>query len=156
VVVTAAPNFKLIKCHLWNGNVDQALELIGGLRVLLADDHLRAEQQKLLKAVREFGAYIAPTQPSSPTTVIATATDHDGVWGIGGQSFGEHKRMVKQQQMHWTERGAHLLLQVRAQVLKDELRPTLLSLVSRPETRCTARHPDGRLNKATIAGASVF
>jgi hypothetical protein len=36
-----------IKWHLWNGNVDQALELIGGLRVLLADDHIRAERQKL-------------------------------------------------------------------------------------------------------------
>jgi hypothetical protein len=36
------------------------------------------------------------------------------------------KRMVKQQQMHWTERGAHLLLllllQVRARVLNGELR----------------------------------
>jgi hypothetical protein len=30
--------------------------------------------------------------------------------------------MVKQQQMHWTERGAHLLLQVRAQVLNGDLR----------------------------------
>ena len=32
--------------------------------------------------------------------------------------------MVKQQQMHWTQRGAHLLLQVRAQVLNNELRQT--------------------------------
>ena len=32
--------------------------------------------------------------------------------------------MVKQQQMHWTQRGAHLLLQVRAQVLNNELRET--------------------------------
>jgi hypothetical protein len=34
------------------------------------------------------------------------------------------KRMVKQQQMRWTERGAHLLLQVRTQVLNEELRRT--------------------------------
>ena len=32
--------------------------------------------------------------------------------------------MVKQQQMHWTQRGAHLLLQVRAQVLNNEFRET--------------------------------
>ncbi|MCB1781956.1 MAG: hypothetical protein KDJ34_18090 [Candidatus Competibacteraceae bacterium] len=31
------------------------------------------------------------------------------------------KRMVKKQQMQWSERGAHLLLQVRTRVLDDEL-----------------------------------
>ncbi len=34
------------------------------------------------------------------------------------------KRMVKQQQMRWTKRGAHLLLQVRTEVLNDDLRTT--------------------------------
>ena len=29
--------------------------------------------------------------------------------------------MVKQQQMRWTPRGAHLLVQVRTRVLNDEL-----------------------------------
>jgi hypothetical protein len=32
--------------------------------------------------------------------------------------------MVSKQQMHWTKRGAHLLLQVRAQVLNNDLRAT--------------------------------
>jgi hypothetical protein len=32
------------------------------------------------------------------------------------------KRFVKQQQMKWTKRGAHLLLQVRTHVLNRELR----------------------------------
>jgi hypothetical protein len=31
------------------------------------------------------------------------------------------KRMVKQQQMRWNKRGAHLLLQVRSEVLNDDL-----------------------------------
>ena len=31
------------------------------------------------------------------------------------------KRLVKRQQMRWTLRGAHLLLQVRTRVLNDEL-----------------------------------
>ena len=34
------------------------------------------------------------------------------------------KRMVKKQQMRWTPRGAHLLLQVRTRVLNEDLRPT--------------------------------
>jgi len=32
---------------------------------------------------------------------------------------------VKKQQMRWSERGAHLLLQIRAQVLNGDWRPTL-------------------------------
>lgn len=32
------------------------------------------------------------------------------------------KRMVKKQQMRWSQRGAHLLLQVRTRVLNNELR----------------------------------
>lgn len=31
------------------------------------------------------------------------------------------RRFVKQQQMHWTLRGAHLLLQTRTKVLNNEL-----------------------------------
>ena len=34
------------------------------------------------------------------------------------------KRMVKHQQMAWTERGAHLLLQTRTRVLNGELEET--------------------------------
>jgi hypothetical protein len=34
------------------------------------------------------------------------------------------RRMVKKQQMRWTRRGAHLLLQVRNQTLNDDLRET--------------------------------
>ena len=34
------------------------------------------------------------------------------------------KRFVKKQQMSWTQRGAHLLLQTRVQVLNDDLRET--------------------------------
>ena len=32
--------------------------------------------------------------------------------------------MVKKQQMRWSQRGAHHLLQVRTKVLNDELRQT--------------------------------
>jgi hypothetical protein len=35
------------------------------------------------------------------------------------------KRFVKKQQMRWTEAGAHLLLQIRVQVLNGGWRATL-------------------------------
>ena len=34
------------------------------------------------------------------------------------------KRMVKKQQMRWTQRGAHLLLQVRTKTLNGDLKDT--------------------------------
>jgi hypothetical protein len=34
------------------------------------------------------------------------------------------KRMVKRQQMQWTQRGAHLLLQLRTRVLNEEWEDT--------------------------------
>ena len=37
------------------------------------------------------------------------------------------KRMVKKQQMRWTKRGAHLLLQTRTKTLNGELRDTFCS-----------------------------
>ncbi len=37
------------------------------------------------------------------------------------------KRMVKKQQMQWTPEGAHLLLQVRTQVLNDTWQDTFRS-----------------------------
>ena len=84
------------------------------------------ERQKLLKAIRDFGTYIANNQAFLPDygdrqrnqEVISTAFTESAVNQLVS------KRMVKQQQMHWTQRGAHLLLQVRAQVLNDELRKT--------------------------------
>ena len=44
-----------------------------------------------------------PQKSSAPAEVIAS------------------ERMVKEQQMRWTPRGAHLLLQVRTHVLNDQL-----------------------------------
>jgi hypothetical protein len=36
-------------------------------------------------------------------------------------SLVRKKHMVKKQQMRWTPRGAHLLLQIRTRVLNDDL-----------------------------------
>jgi len=55
------------------------------------------------------------------------------------------KRFVKKQQMRWTPRGAHLLLQVRVHVLNDELGTAFQrwypKLGSGQETQQAAKHP---------------
>jgi hypothetical protein len=57
-------------------------------------------------------------------TVPAGKNHLDRVRRIGRQQVVS-KRFVKKQQMRWSERGAHLLLQIRAQVLNGDWRPTL-------------------------------
>ena len=115
-----------MKWHLWNGNVDPALRLVDGLKTRLAGEGISAERQKLLRAVREFGNYIAANQAFIPDygdryrnhERISTAFTESAVNQLVS------RRMIKRQQMHWTERGAHLLLQVRVQVINGDPRQT--------------------------------
>jgi hypothetical protein len=113
-----------LKWSLWHGNVYKALQKITYLEMDLETIAESPEQRKLLKAVREFGGYIAATKPYIPNygdryrhgEPISTAMAESAVNQVIS------KRFVKKQQMKWTKRGAHLLLQVRTHVLNDELR----------------------------------
>jgi hypothetical protein len=80
------------------------------------------EQQKLLRTIREFGNYIADNQ-----AYIPDYGDRHRNGERTSSAFAEpavnqlvSRRMVKRQQMHWAKRGAHLLLQVRAQVMNGD------------------------------------
>ena len=93
----------------------------------LEDIELTTESvRKLRKAVDEFRGYIAANRPFIPNygdryrhgETIATAFVESTVNQVVS------RRMVKQQQMRWTQHGAHLLLQVRTQALNDDLRAT--------------------------------
>jgi hypothetical protein len=116
-----------LKWHLWHGNVYQALQIIEDLECDLDSCDDRTERAtKLLKAVSEFHHYIEANQ-----AFIPNYGDRYRHGETITSSFAEStvdqvvsKRMVKKQQMRWTQRGAHLLLQVRTQVLNDDLRPT--------------------------------
>jgi hypothetical protein len=114
-----------VKWHVWNGNVRRALErteeLIDDLETWPPDGD---KVVKLKKAVHEFASYIALNQARIPNY-----GDRHRHGERIASSFAESavnqvvsKRMVKKQQMKWGERGAHLLLQVRTQVLNGDLR----------------------------------
>src|SRR5664280_1493613 len=78
---------------------------------------------KLAKAVREFGGYLAANASAIPNfgeryragEIISTSFVESAVNQVIS------KRMVKKQQMRWSHRGAHLLLQIRTRVLNDTL-----------------------------------
>ena len=81
-----------LKWRLWNGNIGPELRLVDGLKTMLAGEGIRAERQKLLRAVREFGNYIAANQACIPDyggSLPQSRKDQYGVHGIGGQPAGE-------------------------------------------------------------------
>jgi hypothetical protein len=116
-----------LKWHLWHGNVYRALQIIEDLECDLDSPAKRSERaKKLLKSASEFHHYIEANRAFIPNygdryrhgERIATSFAESVVNQVIS------KRMVKKQQMRWTLRGAHLLLQVRTQVLNDDLRLT--------------------------------
>jgi hypothetical protein len=127
VLANLEKHLESVKWNLWHGNVPHALQRIEDL-----DDDLDmleenpVNQTKLLKAVRELRGYITANQAFIPNygdryrhdETISTAFVESTV------NYVVSKRFVKKQQMRWTQRGAHLLLQTRVQVLNDDLRKT--------------------------------
>ena len=116
-----------LKWNLWHGNVERALERIEDLQWDLEFRMGRSETQgKLLKQLHEFDVYIRNNQDYIPNygeryrnkERITTSFVESAVNQVVS------KRMAKSQQMAWTERGVHLLLQVRTRMLNGELAET--------------------------------
>ena len=80
--------------------------------------HLESQEEttrKLLKAVEEFGTYIERNGGFIPNYGERYRNGERISTGFVESAInqGVSKRMSKKQQMQWTQRGAHLLLQVR-------------------------------------------
>ena len=136
-----------MKHLLWHGNTEEALERIGGLNLDL--DLLRAfspAADKLGKSLGEFETYIRNNIEFIPNfgeryrqgETISTAFVESTINQVVS------KRFVKKQQMQWTPRGAHLLLQTRTKVLNDDLdnasrtaRPSAISHMLRSSSPCS-------------------
>ena len=118
-----------IKWYLWHGNAFHALEKIFWLYEDVA--WIKPEETpqpkrfaRLTKALSEFHTYIENNRAFIPNygeryrygETISTAFVESTVNEVIS------RRMVKKQQMRWTQKGAHTLLQVRAQTLNDDLR----------------------------------
>ena len=136
-----------IKWHLWHGNVTEALALIYDVNVDLEIwEENPTNKKKLLKLVCEFENYIRANGAFIPNygeryrhnETISTAFVESTV------NYVISKRFVKKQQMRWTQRGAHLLLQTRVQVLNDDLLKTFgrwfkgMSVVENEESKMAA------------------
>jgi hypothetical protein len=110
-----------LKWFLWHGNVFRALQVIEDLEDDLAASG--AEKEKLATALREFDGYVRANATAIPNYGDRHRNDEAISSAFVESTVNQvvSKRMVKKQQMRWTPRGAHLLLQVRTHVLNDEL-----------------------------------
>ena len=121
----AARELKRIKGYLWNGNHRDALPCIDGL---VDDLEELATTYPGIKAFRkgvdEFRTYVRRNADTIPNYAeryrygerVSTAFAESTVNAVVG------KRFSKRQQMRWSRRGAHLMLQTRTRVLDDTLR----------------------------------
>jgi hypothetical protein len=118
-----------LKWFLWHGNVYQAVQVIesveGDLEVAVATSGERPAR-KLLKAVAEFHTYITNNAGFIPNYGERYRHGERISTGFVESTVNQvvSKRMVKKQQMQWSKRGAHLLLQIRTRVLNDEWEET--------------------------------
>ena len=116
-----------IKWKLWHGNTTGAQDVIEDFE----DDLFGLESnypnlRKFVTAAREFAVYIA----SNTASLINYGERYRSGERISS-AFVEatvnavvSKRFAKKQQMQWTRRGAHLLLQTRTRTLDGTLRST--------------------------------
>ena len=113
-----------VKHLLWHGNVDEALDRIESLFMDLdLISKLSAPADKLATGIGDFRTYIRNNRGSIPNfgeryrqgETISTAFVESTINQVVSRRF------VKRQQMSWTLKGAHLLLQTRTKVLNNEL-----------------------------------
>ncbi len=113
-----------VKHLLWHGNVSEALDRMSSF--LLEMDLIRAHSvaaEKLATGLTDFETYIRNNRAFIPNfggryrqgETISTAFVESTINQVVSRRF------VKKQQMQWSLKGAHLLLQTRAKVLNNEL-----------------------------------
>jgi hypothetical protein len=115
-----------LKWSLWHGNVYKAFQkltdLIMDLDVAVATTG-GGTARKLLKAVEEFHTYIERNRAFIPNYGERYRYGERISTGFVESTVNQviSRRFCKKQQMQWTKRGAHLLLQTRVKTLNQEL-----------------------------------
>jgi hypothetical protein len=115
------------KHYLWHGNVVRAREKIEETLGFLDDEEIVGDNvAKFRKALDEFDTYIEGNQELIPNYGEFWRNEETIATGFVESVVNQivSKRFAKLQQMQWTKKGAHLVLQTRSQVLDDRLERT--------------------------------
>ena len=118
-----------LKWFLWHGNVYKAFQVMQSVEMDLdvaVATSSHATARKLLKAAEEFHTYIANNQGFIPNYGERYHHGERISTGFVESTVNQviSKRFCKKQQMQWTQRGAHLLLQIRTRVLNGDWEDT--------------------------------
>src|SRR5713101_4287611 len=113
-----------LKWSLWHGNLYKALYKIDDIESLIYNfEETYPKFKQLLKAVEEFRTYITNNGHLIPNYGERYRNGEAIATGFVESTVNQvvSKRFCKKQQMQWTKRGAHLLLQTRVKTLNREL-----------------------------------
>ena len=115
-----------LKWALWHGNVYKTLQKLEDLAEELEMLEPCPNLPKLTQAVHDFTRYIQVNHAFIPNYGDRYRYGEKIATGFVESAVNQviSKRFVKRQQMRWTKKGAHLLLQIRTKVLNKELRST--------------------------------
>ncbi|EDX82642.1 hypothetical protein S7335_943 [Synechococcus sp. PCC 7335] len=102
------------------------MQKVESLTLSLDTDETSSEQNRLLKKGEEFETYIIHNQQFITNYGERYRNGERISTGFVESTVNQviSKRMVKKQQMRWTPKGAHLLLQVRTRVLDGNWQAT--------------------------------
>jgi hypothetical protein len=157
----ASKQIESIKHLLWHGNVDEALDRIDNLFMDLdLISRQSAPADKLAAGLSDLRTYIGNNRGSIPNygeryrqgETISTAFVESTINQVVSCRF------VKKQQMQWTLKGAHLLLQTRTKVLNNEIGgrvPALVPPVS-PQGSNAQFRAEGRLTPRVSGALDSF
>ena len=114
-----------LKWCLWHGNVYWACQVVESVEMDLDMTAATGDgtARKLFKAVQEFHTYIDRNRAFIPNYGERYRYGERISTGFVESTVNQviSKRFCKRQQMQWTKRGAHLLLQSRVKTLNQEL-----------------------------------
>ena len=105
-----------LKWSLWHGNLYKALYKIDDIESLIYNfEETYPKFKQLLKAVEEFRTYIMNNRHLIPNYGERYRNGEAIATGFVESTVNQvvSKRFCKKQQMQWSKRGAHLLLQTR-------------------------------------------
>jgi hypothetical protein len=104
-----------VKHYLWHGNVARARDRIEDIHCFLDNEELTGENsRKLRKALDESDTYVAVNEALIPIMASAGATRNRLRRALeSAVNRIVSKRFAKKQQMQWTKKSAHLVLQMR-------------------------------------------
>ncbi|OWK25530.1 hypothetical protein AJ87_08885, partial [Rhizobium yanglingense] len=129
-------DIRAVKWRLWHGRADRAIRdldrIIAQLQLLRVDDlcagRLHNLGSQLLTYIRSNrGAIVNYGARYRAGLRVATTLAESAVNSLVA------KRMVKKQQMRWSQHGAHMLMQVRTADINGELRDRLRARFREPE-----------------------